>query len=193
MEATECMLSRRSRRLFLDKEIPAGMLDTVLACGAAAPSSMDCRPWHFVVVKNRELRQKFAAIKEAEVAAICAKNPRLKAILSGKDSTTHIKTAPAVIIVCADTAKSVTRSIEDGVCAAENILLAAHQLGLGAVYVTACNEQKSAASAALKELFNLPEHIAPIAAIPIGYPDHAEKPEPKTPTDLKNITHIDRF
>ena len=123
MEITDCIKTRRSRRMFLGKEVPERAILKIIECGVNAPSSQDCQPWHFVVVKNAESRKRLAELKD-------------------EGNQDHILTSPVSIVVCVDKDKSPTRWIEDGVAATENILLAAHDLGLGAVYVTGFKASK---------------------------------------------------
>ncbi|MBW2647977.1 MAG: nitroreductase family protein [Deltaproteobacteria bacterium] len=118
METIDCIKTRRSRRLFTDKEVYDEIITTLIDCAVNAPSSMDCQPWHFIIVKNKESKLKLARLKE-------------------EGNQQHILTAPISIVVCVDINKSPGRWIEDGVTATENILLGAHDIGLGSVYVTA--------------------------------------------------------
>ncbi len=140
MEATDCIKGRRSIRKFLGKEIPDEILKKILECGVAAPSSQNCQPWHFVIVKNKEKKKKLAELKD-------------------EDNQNHMLTAPISIVVCVDTEKSPTRFVEDGVTATENMLLAAHDLGIGSVYVTGCKPSKPEIAEKIRKILNLPENI----------------------------------
>jgi nitroreductase len=174
METIDCIKSRRSRRLFLDTQIPDETINTILTCGIAAPSSVDCQPWHFVVVRDRGTKEKLAALKET-------------------DNRQHILTAPISILVCVDTEKSPSRYVEDGVTATQNILLAAHDLGLGSVYVTACKLTQPKFAEQIQTVLSLPTRILPITILPIGYPDPADNPAAKTLVTLENIVHHDTW
>jgi nitroreductase len=168
METIDCIKTRRSRRLFLDKKVPEDILRKILDCAVRAPSSVDCQPWHFVIVKDKEKKKKLSKLKD-------------------KDNQQHILTAPISIVVCVDTEKSPTRWIEDGVCATENILLAAHNLGLGSVYVTGFKSSKPEIAKKIKKILNLPEKIMPVTILPLGYADPSEK------LDKKEILNVDEF
>lgn len=98
--------------------------------------------------------------------------------------------APLAILVCGD--MNIARKghgfdywVQDCSAATENILLAAHAMGLGAVWTGGYpgNRYKL-----YQELLSLPEHIVPLNAIAIGYP--AENPEPKNKWDTQKITFI---
>ncbi len=174
MKTIDCIKSRRSRRLFLDKEISEEIINDIIECAITAPSSVDCQPWHFVVVKDNDKQEKLAKLKD-------------------EDNRRHILTAPISIVVCIDTEKSPSRYIEDGVCATENILLAVHDLGLGSVYVTGCKPSKPEVAQQIRKILSLPEKIMPITILPIGYSDSSEKLDDKSLLNLKDIIHYDKW
>jgi len=174
METIACIKTRRSRRKFLDKDIPDELLEKIIDAGKYAPSSMNSQPWEFIIVKGNEIKKKLAELK-------------------GKDNEECLLGAKVIIIVCVDMEKSATRWVEDGVCAAINILLAIHELGLGAVYVTGYNNKEPEITDGLKKALNLPEKIMPVVLIPLGYPDPNEKIEEKELRGIKEITHIDSW
>jgi nitroreductase len=174
METRDCIKNRRSRRLFLDKVVPAEIINQILECGITAPSSMNCQPWHFVIVKDKNKLEKLAKLKEEE-------------------NQQHILTAPVTIIVCVDIEKSPSRYIEDGVTATQNILLAVHDLGLGSVYVTGCNPSKTEIADEVRNILSIPKNIMPITILPIGYIDPSKKLEEKNLVDLNSIEHYDKW
>ena len=63
METLECIKTRRSRRLFLDKEVSEEQINKLLEAAIQAPSSQDCQPWHFILVKDKESKEKLAELK----------------------------------------------------------------------------------------------------------------------------------
>ncbi len=174
METLDCIKTRRSRRLFLDKEVSDKIVKELIDCAINAPSSRDGQPWHFVIVKNKESKNKLAKLKE-------------------EDNKQHILSAPISIIVCVDKDKSPTRWVEDGVVATENILLAAHDLGLGAVYVVGFKDSKPEITEKIRNILNLPENIIPITIIPVGYSDPGEKLEKKELLDIDKVVHYDKY
>jgi len=174
METLNCIKSRRSIRLFLDKEISQELIDKILISAIAAPSSMDCQPWHFVIVKDKEKKKLLANLKT-------------------EDNQQHILTAPVIIVVCVDKNKSPSRYVEDGVCATENILLATHDLGLGAVYVTGFKISNPETEKIIRKILNLPDQIIPITILPIGYPAHNNKLENKILLNINDVSHYDSW
>lgn len=160
--------------MFLDKEISDDLIKEIIECAVSAPSSMNSQPWQFIIVKDKEVKEQLANIKE-------------------EGNQQHIRTAPISIVVCVDTEKSPGRYIEDGVSAIENILLAVHDLGLGAVYITGQNPAKKEMNEELNKVLNLPENIIPIAILPIGYADPAEEIQKKELVKFENVVHFDKW
>lgn len=167
--ALDVIMSRTSIRSFTGDPVPQDQLETILKAGMAAPTAMNGQPWRFVVVTDKE-----------KIANVFGAGPR-----SGMFTT-----AGAVIVVCGQTT-SMGRPFgqpdapeqempnmfwfEDCSAAAENILLAAHALGLGAVWTAGypAEERIAPVAAAL----GLPENVKPLCIIPVGVP--AEDPAPK--------------
>jgi len=174
METIECIKTRRSIRKFLNKEVPEGVIKKLINSAVQAPSSINCQPWHFIIVKDQETKSKLAQLKD-------------------EDNQEHILTAPISIIVCVDTDKSPSRWIEDGVTATQNILLTAHDLGLGSVYVTASKTSKPEVAEKIKKILNLSKNIMPVAILPIGYPDPIETLEEKEMINSEKIIHYDNW
>lgn len=174
MNTIDCIKTRRSRGLFLDKAISNEQINQILECGTAAPSSMDCQPWQFVIVRDKNKKEQLANLKS-------------------ENNRQHILTAPVVIVVCIDTEKSPTRYIEDGVTATQNILLAVHDLGLGSVYVTGYNPSDPAVADELRTILSIPNNIIPIVILPVGYVDPAEKLGEKNLVDLDSIKHYNNW
>ena len=158
----------------MKKEVPGNILKKLIDCAINAPSSQNCQPWHFIIVKDKQSKIKLAKLKE-------------------EDNQQHILTAPCSIVVCVDIDKSPTRWIEDGVTATENILLAAHDLGLGAVYVTGFKSSKPEVANAIRDILILPKNIIPVTILPIGYPSPSEKLEKKELLNIDSVIHYDRW
>ena len=157
----------------MDKEIPDNIIERLIECGRNAPSSLDCQPWHFIIVKGKVLKGKLAKIK-------------------GEENEEAILAAYVLIVVCVDKKKSPSRFVEDGITATENILLAAHDLGLGAVYITGFKPSKPEIEEEIKKILKLPENIIPITILPVGYPDSSEKLEKKELCRSDDVIHLER-
>ena len=150
---------RRSIRVYSPGEIAEQTVTQLLQAAMAAPSAMTKDPWRFIVVRKQDA---LAAMSEA--------------LPGGK----MLKTATLGIVLCGDLDAALDRQLsfmlQDCSAAMENLLLAAHVLGLGACWVGVHPSETSVRS--LKDLFGLPAHIIPIAVASLGLP--GEEPGPRT-------------
>lgn len=163
------ILSRASVRVFLDKPVEADKVEHLLRAGMAAPTARDKRPWHFQVVRER-----------ADIERMAAANPH------GGEETLA---TPLFIIVYADTLSMMPGMgrdfwVQDCSAATQNILLAAHALGLGAVWTSVYPIRHKVKG--MQRTLGLGGRFVPLAAIRIGYP--AEEPEVKDKWDETKIT-----
>lgn len=149
MDALEAIRSRRSIRKYLPRPVPDELIRTVLAAAMNAPSAANRQPWHFLVLTDRPLLERIPAINpHADMA----------------------KDAPAAILVCGDTTLELAPgyAVVDCAAAVENLLLAAHAVGLGAVWTGIWPREERMAG--FRQLFGLPEHLVPHSLVPLGYP-----------------------
>lgn len=180
MELDETIKGRRSIRRYLRKDIPAPVIDALLGLATCAPSSMNGQPWCFIVIRNDKTKGELAEIKN-----------RYCPIEKKMYKADFLRYAPVVIIVCVDKQKSHERDVENAVLAAANIMLGAYSMGLGSVYMSAYKTDEPRVSEDIRQTLDIPEHIAPITIIPIGYPD--ETPEPKKVRSLNEIVFYEAF
>lgn len=158
--ALDCIMTRTSVREYTDRQVPDSIVETLLKAAMAAPTAMNKQPWQFVVVTDKAVRE---AIDEA-------------------DQYIRAKEAPLVIVACGDLAKEEDGEgrdfwIQDVSAATENILLAAHAQGLGAVW---CGIHPiKAREKAIADILDLPKDIIPLSAVCIGYPAHEHQPKDK--------------
>jgi nitroreductase len=149
MDAFEALMRRRSVRAYTDEPVSEDQLRRILAAGMQAPSANNRQPWHFVVVRRRERLDRMA-----------------EALPFGK----MLAQAPLGIVVCADSGLQPNAGYwaQDCAAATQNILLACHALGLGAVWIGVYPRDERVA--ALRELLSLPAAVTPLCAIAIGGP-----------------------
>lgn len=166
--AIENIMTRTSIRQFKAQPVEQDKVDILLKAAMAAPSALNLQPWHFIVINDKETI----------------------ALLSGKQPTN----APLMIAVCGDTDKTMLPDgstklpdfwVEDVSAATENLLLAAHALGLGAVWTGVYPAMDRTAEVA--NVLNCPQNIVPLAIVRVGYPD--ESPEPKNKYKEENISY----
>lgn len=150
MDTIDAISTRRSIRKYLDRPVEPEKIKTLLKAAMCAPSAMNEQPWRFLVLDDRSLFP--GMLKIHPYAAM-------------------LKTAPLAILVCGDLGieKVPGNWVTDCSCASQNILLAAHSIGLGAVFTGVYPEEDR--MKVLVELFNLPEKVLPFALIGVGYPD----------------------
>ena len=152
------IMTRTSVRQYTDRPISADTLETLLKAVMAAPTAVNKQPWAFVVTTGRDALDSLATLQ-----------PRLK-------------TAAAAITVCGDMTRAIEGEgrdfwVQDCSAATENILLAAHALGLGAVWtgVYPIAERVGNVSRALA----LPDSVVPMCIIAVGYPVADQEPKDK--------------
>ena len=167
--AIDNIMTRTSIRAYKDTPVEKEKVDTLLKAGMAAPTAKNKQPWHFIVVTDK-----------ATLKTISEVTPNAKMAAD----------APLAIVVCGDMSKAMEgegRALwaQDASAATENILLAAHAMGLGAVW-TGTFPYKDR-TAAITKLFSLPEGIIPFCTIVLGYPD--ESPKPKDKWKPENVSY----
>lgn len=154
MDTLQAIMTRRSVRDFKHDPVSADDIQDLLKAGMQAPSAKNEQPWHFVVIDDLNL-----------LHAIPEFHPYSKMLLD----------APLAILVCSELDLDKGSAVQDCSAATQNILLAAHAKGLGAVWLGIHpNEQRMSG---MEALLGLPESIHPMSLIAVGHP--ASQPEPK--------------
>lgn len=161
------ILTRVSVREFTGEKISAEQIDTLLRAAMAAPSAINKQPWAFIVIDDEEI---IAKLGDALPYSRCSNHPAV------------------AIIPCGDLSKAIEGEmanfwINDVSAATENLLLAAHAMGLGAVW-TGLHPDMTRAKL-VQDMLGLPEHIIPLCVVPVGVP--AEQPEIKDKYKPENI------
>ncbi|WP_281184951.1 nitroreductase family protein [Trichlorobacter lovleyi] len=162
METLEAIKTRRSIRKFSDQPVEPEKLQAVLEAVQQAPSWSNRQCWSLVVVQDQDLRNRISELSfvESFFATYGYKsNPAQKGLAQ----------APIVLVACADPQQSGDLRGEqyymaDLGIATQNLMLAAHDLGLGTVFVGVFDEEQ------LKGLLGIPAHIRIVGLFPLGYP-----------------------
>lgn len=154
MDAMTAILTRRSVRAYTEAPVSQEHIEALLRAAMAAPSAGNEQPWEFVVITDKA---KLREIPKVNRFAGMAKN------------------APLAILTCVSTEreKHPGNGVLDVSAATQNILLAAHALGLGAVWTGVYPEKDRMDG--FRQIFALPENIMPLALVVIGQPK--AKPE----------------
>ena len=161
--------TRTSVRDYEARPVEKEKIEKMLRAAMAAPTAMNKQPWHFVVVDQRNV-----------LDALAGTNPYAK----------MLKKAPLAIVVCGNTDKMIEGGgrdfwIQDASAATENLLLAAHAMGLGAVWTGAYPSEERCIS--INKVLSLSDNLIPLNMIVVGYP--AEQPQPKQKFKEENISY----
>lgn len=157
MEKLDLILDRRSIRRFTDQKVDNKIIKLLVEAAMFAPSAVNRQPWHFVVVESREIMDR---------------------IMGFHPYAGMLRTASHGIVICGDEKLQHGDGywVVDCGAATQNLLLAAHMLGLGTCWVGLHPREERKRSMA--ELLDLPEHVQPFALVALGYPDE-KKPRPR--------------
>lgn len=149
MEFKDVVITRRSIRQYLDRPVAEDHIQAIIAAAMMAPSAGNQRPWHFMVIADRD-----------KLDAIPAFHPYSKMVLE----------APAAILICGDPTGTPWPDFwpQDCSAATQNMLLAARDLGLGTVWagIYPVEERMNG----FRQLFGIPENVFPFALVPVGWP-----------------------
>ena len=169
MGVLEAIKTRRSVRAYTGAPVDEATLHEILACGMQAPSACNEQPWQFVVVRDKGMLAKVGEI-----------NPYAK----------FAKDAAFAILVCGDLRldKCGGYWVQDCSNAAMNMLLAAHSLGLGAVWTGIYPLEERVNG--FRKLFNAPDEVTPMALLVMGHP--ADRPKPEDRFKAERV-HADRW
>lgn len=152
MEALEAILSRRSIRRYQDKAVSPETVRVLIEAAMSAPSASNMQPWQFVVIDSRAI---------------------LDAVPGFHPHAGMIKEAPLAVLVCGEPETSRYWQQDCG-AATQNLLLAAHASGLGAVWLGLYPREERVKG--MRELVKVPEAVIPMALVALGYPAEQKPP-----------------
>lgn len=164
MDTLNSIKTRRSIRKYKDKPVEELLVEKILTAAMSAPSAYNRRPWEYLIIDERK---------------------SLDLIPKYSEHAQMIKQAPLAILICADKdiEPSMEHCLETCSASAQNILLAANDLGLGSVWTGIYPEKNRIQG--FKDQFKLPQNIEPIALVVLGYSN--EKPKQKESFEIKKI------
>jgi nitroreductase len=162
MDLLEGIYTRRSVRQYAAQPLERDQLIEIIKAGTWAPSGMNNQPWRFVLVQEKEARAKLAEF---------TKYGRI------------IESAPACVAVFVDRS-AMYNDVKDhqamGACI-QNMLLAAHALGLGAVWLGEILKNAEG----VRKFLELPPEMELMAVVAIGHPG-----EGRRTSNRKKITEV---
>ncbi len=185
---TNTLDTRRSIRRYLDRPVPPDQIDLLLDRATRAPSAHNSQPWRFVVITTSNVKVQLADRMGERLRA-----DRLRAADRVAEidrdvarSRERITSAPVVIIACAafssDDRYERLMAIQSVAASLQNLLLAAHEVGLGACWMAAplyCPD-------VIRDVLHLPNDWEAQALITLGYP--ADEGKPRGRVDFRELT-----
>lgn len=173
MDVINAILDRRSIRKYLNKPVEFEKITLILKAGINAPSSGNLQDYRFIIITDKDLIR--------NIAEHCTEQY-------------WIAQAPALVLVCSDTERAESYyglrgkrlySVQNAAAAVQNMLLAAHDLDLGACWVGSFDEDF------INDTLKIPEIVRPQALITLGYPD--ESPNPKEKEDIDSMVFFNEY
>ena len=156
MDPHEMIITRRSIRKYTNQKIPNSIMQQLLEAGMQAPSAGNEQPWEFIILDDKTLFPKINSF-----------HPHAQMLLE----------ADSAILVCGNLQKEKHKGywMLDCSAATQNILLAAHALGLGSCWLGIYPREERIQ--AMQTLLHIPEHIIPFSLIALGYPAEIKQQE----------------
>jgi nitroreductase len=198
----ELMKSRRSIRRFKSARPGREVIEQLIEAAVTAPSASNKQPWRFFIVTNESIQRRLVESIQAAVDRVAGHvEPRFEeAFRAYGDYFTRFENAPVLIVPLCRPMNLLTRMVDEKLApsdraailnmeersgvvstslAFQNILLRAHELGLGASGMTG----PLIAGDDLREILSVPDSWEIVAFIPVGFPDEQPDPQPRKPID----------
>ena len=168
----ELIRKRRTIRRFTDQPVSDDQIHPLLVAAMSAPSIMDRRPWHFVVVRD-------ASVK--------------KLVSDGLRLHPYVERAPVLIVALVDTSASPTWRLEMA-AAVENIHLQAVAMGLGSAWIGSPDmAMEQQVEEQLREVLSLPITMKLFAFVAVGYPAEQRAAHELDPYFVGTHVHYDSW
>lgn len=175
MDLFDVLENRVNVKVYDKRDVPEELIAQILYAGTLAASAGDIQPWEFIVVKDKKTK--------VDISVACLRQK-------------HVEDAPLLIIVCANLEKVSIKfgergknlyAIQDTGAAIQNMLLAIHDLGLGASWVHAFEEE------AIKRILKIPDKLRPVGVLAIGFPLPYEKYYKSELIPFENISWSEEY
>ncbi|HYM39962.1 MAG TPA: nitroreductase family protein [Thermoplasmata archaeon] len=171
MDLASIIRSRRSIRAFQKAPVPEALLRELVDLANWAPSAGNLQARDFIVVRDEKTKDALAQAADQ----------------------TELALAAAVLVICTN-AKRIAKygprgrelfSVQDAAAATQTFLLAAHERGLGAVWMGSFNEDE------VRQVLHLPRYARPVTLVALGWP--AENPAPPERLALDEVLHWEHW
>ena len=186
-------LRQRAGRQFDGRPVDDALVERCLTAATHAPSAENLQPWVFVVVRDAGQRAAVADLTRRvwrEAGRPASEGRLAPGLLDEVDAgaETGLAGAPVLVVVCGDTSVAHRSPLPSSVYpATQNLLLAAGALGLGSALTTLA----TLAVDELSDVLGLPDHVHPMAVVPLGWPARALGPPRRKP--VGRVAHRDRY
>lgn len=200
MDAIKAMETARAMRHLLPDPVPTALLDRLVFAATRAPSPMNTQCWDFVVVTDHDQRQRlaagfrdFAVRLDSTLDGLPDEDPSLQRTAMGtRHLVANLAQVPAIIVVTGTLVYPPNRPRERYTysamyAAAQNLLVAARSLGLGATFTTL----HEVAEPRFRETLGIPDDRLIGVTVPIGWPARPFGPVKRKPLDA--VIHRDRW
>ena len=183
---------QRACRSFAPDLVADELIARLLQAATHAPSAENRQPWVFILVRRDDLRDAIGRIylrawdsgaREHSVGRLSER------LLTEVDQGARggVASAPVLVVIGGDTDKSHPMSLASSIFpSVQNLLLAAGAVGLGSALTTLATMDRGGIAA----LLELPEHIVPMAVVPIGWPSRALGPPRREPFGTKTYRDV---
>lgn len=189
MEVFEAIRNRRSIRHYKNEPVDDKTVNTVLEAAHWAPSWSNMQCWRFIVVRDPKIKSEIAdTLVKVKVDNEWVENA----------AASSIKQAPVLIVLCAELGKAGFRAdgtpvtdkggywfMFDVALAMENLVLAAHAMGLGTVIIGGFDAGK------VTEILEVPAGFAVVTMTPLGFPDHKGQVSPRK--ELSEVLYKEKY
>ncbi|WOF44991.1 nitroreductase [Sphingopyxis indica] len=184
MELTEAIYGRRATRAYSEAPVPKDVIESLIDAAIQAPSAINEQPWDFAIVQDRQLLDKISTMAKAHMIETMPSGSFPEHLHESLESPSfHIfYHAPALITI---SAREGAWAIENATLAAENLMLAAHEKGLGSCWIGFA--QRWLETPEGKQALGIPDDFVPVAPIIIGYSATPIASVPRRPPHLRWI------
>lgn len=189
----DVLLNQRACRRFAERDVDDTLVERCLEAATHAPSAENRQPWEFIVVRDADRRRAIGDLNREvwRAGGRAHSEARLTPELLrevDRGAEGGLSQAPVIVVVCGNSELGLPSTLSASVFpAVQNLLLAASGLGLGSAMTTLAVQRADK----LRLLLTLPDHVVPMAIIPVGWPAVALGPPRRLPVAAR--THRETF
>jgi len=188
----EAIDTQRAIRYFKPDPVPDELITRLLQAAIKGPSGGIKQGWGFIVIRDQEIRRKIGDLYRTgsnfDIRPDMTAQER-RVYTAAQHLEDHMDEVPVLILACIEAAPGATVSGGSIFPAVQNILLAARGLGLGSALTT----RQTRFEAEIKSMLGIPENVATVALLPVGFPAEGSRYGPTRRRPLKEVAFSDRW